>query len=241
MSFIKSLRESLHVSPDKEQEIVNELEQHLEEEVHALQLQGKGCAVAKQESENSLGNATDVARAFNNIRPPLRHLLRKIHLQYVAMFLGVYGVISLFSSLLLVLYLGFGFYSLNHPSTFVQMFPGACTIGIPFFILFFFSVRKIRAQGLPLSELRKAFFSLSTGIVFYNISTICFVSIFDGRIRDAFAGRFFINYAILMSLSSPNTLIPVLITTTLFLVLLFLLAVLATGFSKNSEGISIRM
>lgn len=244
MSFIKDLRESLHVSPDKEQEIVNEIEQHLEEETHALQLQGKNSVLAKQESEQDMGDVTDVARAFNKTHTTLPKLLKSIHAKHALFFFLVYAFICSQTSLLFFFTFNTfaGFLTVGYPPyNLVEQIISLGILSVPFFYLACSSAKKIRLRTNSLTELRTAYLSVVIGIIPLNAAILTFCNVIDGNVRDAFAGRFFVEYHMDIFFRNIDALLMVIITTSLFYIFLFLLAVLTTGFSKNNEGISIKM
>ncbi|MEK9157162.1 MAG: hypothetical protein AAB448_03480 [Patescibacteria group bacterium] len=244
MSFIKNLRESLNVSPDKEQKIVNEIEQHLEEEAHALQLQGKNSVLAKQESEQDMGDATDVARAFNKTHTTLPKLLKSIHAKHALFFFLVYAFICSQTSLLFFFTFNTfaGFLTVGYPpyDLFGQIV-SLSILSIPFFHLACLSAKKIRLHTNSLAELRTAYRSIVLGIIPLNAAILTFCNVIDGNVRDAFVGRFFVEYHMDIFFRNIDALFVVIIMTSLFYMFLFLLAILTTGFSKNGEGISIKM
>ena len=230
MSFIKSLRESLNVSPDKEQKIVAEIEQHLEEEAHTLQLQGKNSVLAKQESEHDFGNAQEIAQALNETHQQLPQLLRTLYMRHVVLLVILYGFICSYTSLT------YAFFKPRFFSTWL-------IITIPQIILFFLSAKMLHAQKLSLSKLRKAYTKLFIYFSLFHAIFLGTIALFDNKIKDVLTGGIMLRYEwylARMPSDFGDALALFLITTTLYL-FIFLAAIGYTSISKNQEGFLIRM
>lgn len=230
MPFIKNLRKSLRVSPEKEQKIVAEIEQHLEEEAHTLQLQGKNSVLARQESEQDFGNAQEIAQALNETHQQLPQLLRTLHLRHAILLIALYGFICSYTSLT---------YAFFTPGS----SPAWFIVTIPQIALFFISAKMLHAQKLSRSELRKAYTKLFVHFSLFHALFLGVIALFDNKIKDILTGGIMLRYEwylARMPSDFGDAFALFLITTTLYLFAL-LAAIGYTSISKNQDGFLIRM